>query len=41
MDYIKVVIDSKEHDKTIANNIMRSIQSNYKNAMYITVQFKG
>lgn len=38
---IKVVIDSKEHDKTLANNIMRSIQSNYENAMYITVQFKG
>lgn len=38
---IKVVIDSKEHDKELANNIMRSIQSNYENAMYITVQFKG
>lgn len=38
---IKVVIDSQKHDKTLANNIMRSIQSNYENAMYITVQFKG
>lgn len=40
-DKIKVVVDSKEHDTTIANNIMRSIQSNYENQMYITVQFKS
>lgn len=40
-DQIKVVVDSKEHDTTVANNIMRSIQSNYDKKMYITVQFKG
>ncbi len=40
-DKVKVVVDSKEHDTTIANNIMRSIQSNYENKMYITVQFKS
>lgn len=40
-DQIKVVVDSKEHDTTVANNIMRSIQSNFDKKMYITVQFKG
>lgn len=40
-DKVKVVIDSKEHDTKLANDIMRSIQSNYENKMYITVQFKS
>lgn len=40
-DQVKVVVDSKEHDTKLANNIMRSIQENYENKMYITVQFKG
>ncbi len=40
-DQIKVVVDSKEHDTTVANNIMRSVQSNFDKKMYITVQFKG
>lgn len=40
-DQIKVVVDSNKHDTTIANNIMRSIQSNFDKKMYITVQFKG
>lgn len=40
-DQVKVVIDSSEHDTKLANNIMRSIQENYENKMYITVQFKG
>lgn len=40
-DQIKVVVDSKEHDTTVANNIMRSIQSSFDKKMYITVQFKG
>ena len=40
-DQIKVVVDCKEHDTTVANNIMRSIQSNFDKKMYITVQFKG
>jgi len=39
-DNIKVVINSKEHDASLANNIMRSIQSEYKEKMYITVQFE-
>ena len=40
-DQIKVVVDSKKHDTTVANNIMRSIQSSFDKKMYITVQFKG
>lgn len=40
-DQIKVVVDSAIHDATLANNIMRTIQENYENKMYITVQFKG
>ena len=39
-DQIKVVVDSDTHDATLANNIMRTIQENYENKMYITVQFK-
>ena len=39
-DNIKVVINSKEHDASLANNIMRSIQEEYKEKMYITVQFE-
>lgn len=37
---IKVVAISKEHDTTLANNIMRSIQEEYQEQKYITVQFK-
>ena len=39
-DNIKVVINSKEHDAKLANNIMRSIKAEYKEKMYITVQFE-
>lgn len=39
-DNIKVVINSKEHDASLANNIMRSVQEEYKEKMYITVQFE-
>ena len=31
---------AKEHDNKLANNIMRMIQSNYKNRMNITVKFQ-
>lgn len=40
-DQIKVVVDSAKHDTTVANNIMRSVQSTFDHKMYITVQFKG
>lgn len=39
-DNIKVVINSKEHDASLANNIMRSLQEEYKEKMYITVKFE-
>lgn len=39
-DNIRVVIKSKEHDATLANNLMRSIQSTYKEKMYITIEFE-
>ena len=37
---IKVVINSSEHDTSLANKIMRSIQSNYDVSKYITVKFQ-
>lgn len=39
-DQIKVVVNSKEHDAKLANDIMRMIQSNFKDKMYITVKFE-
>lgn len=38
---IRVVVDSKEHNASIANNIMRTVQSNYDNQMYISVKFNS
>ena len=40
-DQIRVVVASKEHDTSLANKIMRSIQSNYTNKMYISVKFQN
>ena len=37
---IKVTINSSEHDEKLANNIMRTIQSNYDDSKYITVKFQ-
>lgn len=37
---ITVVIDNDKHDTTLANNIMRLVQDEFKNKVYITVQFK-
>ena len=37
---IQVTINSSEHDEKLANNIMRTIQSNYKESKYITVKFQ-
>lgn len=39
-DNIKVVINSKEHDASLANNIMRSVQAEFKEKKYITVRFE-
>ena len=39
-DNINVTISNKTHDVKLANQIIRSIQSNYTNKMYITVKFQ-
>lgn len=39
-DQIRVVIDSGEHTSTLANDVMRTIQSNFDTKQYISVQFK-
>lgn len=39
-DQIRVVVAREKHDATLANNIMRSIQSNYDKKMYISVKFQ-
>ena len=40
-DQINVTIASKEHNSTLANNIIRSIQEEYDEKMYITVKFQA
>ena len=37
---ITVAIDNKNHDISLANKIMRCIQEEFKDKVYITVQFK-
>lgn len=39
-DQIKVTIESDTHDTKLANDIIRSIQNNYKTYKYITVKFE-
>lgn len=39
-DTISVVIKSDNHDKTLAVNIMKSIQEEFDNKMYISISFK-
>lgn len=38
---IKIVISKKEHNTTLANEIMNKIQEKFENKMYITVQFSS
>lgn len=38
---IKVIAAKKEHDITLANKIMESIQEEFSNKMYITVKFES
>ena len=38
---VRVVVDKIEHDVKIANQIMRLVQSNYENKMYVSVKFEG
>lgn len=37
---VKVVAIKDKHDTTLANNIMKTIQSEFNNKMYITVKFE-
>ena len=37
---IKIVAIKKDHDVTIANNIMKSIQAEFENKMSISIQFE-
>jgi len=37
---ISVTIDGKKHDYSLANKIMRLIQEDFKNKMYISVRFQ-
>lgn len=39
-DQIRVVASSDKHDKALANDIMRSIQEEYKSKKYISVKFQ-
>ncbi|MBQ3141952.1 MAG: SpoIIIAH-like family protein [Bacilli bacterium] len=40
-DQVKVTINSKEHGASLANDIMRSIQNEFDEKMYITVKFES
>ena len=39
-DTISVVVQSGNHDKSLAVNIMKSIQEEFKDKMYISISFK-
>ena len=39
-DQIRVVVNTEKLDKKTANNIMRSVQSNFDEKMYISVKFQ-
>lgn len=38
---VKVVVDNCENSKSLANNIMRSVQEEFDSKMYISVQFES
>lgn len=38
---ISIVVAAKEHNETLANSIIKTVQSQYKNQMYITVKFQS
>ena len=37
---VSVVIDSNKHDKTLANKIMRTVQSEFENPVTVSVKFQ-
>lgn len=38
---VKIVVDNCENSKTLANNIMRLVQEQFDNKMYISVKFES
>ena len=40
-DQIRVVVGSKEHSASLANEVMRLIQELFDSKMYISVQFQN
>lgn len=38
---VKVVVSGKEHDTSLANNIMNTINKKFESKMYVTVQFSS
>ena len=38
---VKVIVDKCDNSKTLANNIMRLVQEQFQDKMYISVQFKS
>ena len=38
---VKVVVDKCENSKTLANNIMRLVQEQFSDKMYISVKFSS
>ena len=40
-DQIKITINSKEHNKELANEIMRTVQKEFTEKMYITIKFES
>lgn len=39
-DQIRVVVSSENHDNSLANNIIRTVQGNYEQNKYISVKFQ-
>ena len=37
---VSVVVDSKKHDKALANKIMRTVQSEFDTAVAVSVKFQ-
>ena len=38
---VRVVVEGSEHNVELANNIMRTVQENFENGMYISVKFQS
>lgn len=38
---VRVVVEGSEHNVELANNIIRTVQENFENGMYISVKFQG